>query len=251
MLSKSPERGHLWKTPGIRRWAVVAALAILGNGWAQTVRPPFVLEGVIVAARPEGSLTLIRLDGARRGRTLAVGELAAGFRLLEVFRDAALFESEGRVVRLELASESPKPGSAPRAPDPAPSGVEKPAPFVADPVADSIQRDELEWQRRRFNRADVNRRLVKELPVILSDTGLTPRVRDGEMEGLRVTRIPDGTLLSESGLLPGDTLVSLNGAPVRGLNSLMGLLSGLQSADEVRLVVERGGEPVRLLYEVR
>src|SRR3990172_942286 len=91
-------------------------------------------------------------------------------------------------------------------------------------------------------------RLEKEIPVILSETDLTPRVEDGEVRGLRVARLPDGTLLSESGLLPGDILVSINGEPLVGVDALWDLIARLVDQDEIRIVVRRRGEVLKLAY---
>ena len=52
------------------------------------------------------------------------------------------------------------------------------------------------------------------MPVILSETRLTASVERGEVRGLTLTRLPDGTLLSESGLKLGDVILSINGHEV-------------------------------------
>jgi type II secretory pathway component PulC len=77
---------------------------------------------------------------------------------------------------------------------------------------------------------------------------LTPRVEDGEVRGLRVARLPDGTLLSETGLLPGDILVSINGEPLVGVEALWDLIGRLVDQDEIRIVVRRRGEVLKLAY---
>jgi type II secretory pathway component PulC len=86
------------------------------------------------------------------------------------------------------------------------------------------------------------------MPVILRETNLTPRVEDGEIRGLSVSRLPDGTLLSECGLLPGDVLVSINGEPLVGVEALFGLIARLADQEEIRVVVRRRGEVLKLAY---
>ncbi len=75
-------------------------------------------------------------------------------------------------------------------------------------------------------------------------------MEDGEVTGLRVSRLPDGTLLAESGLLPGDVLISINGEPLRQVGSLWELLSRLLDKDEIRVVVRRKGEVLKLAYDI-
>ncbi|MGH9391496.1 MAG: hypothetical protein ACRD1Z_17970, partial [Vicinamibacteria bacterium] len=102
--------------------------------------------------------------------------------------------------------------------------------------------------RRSFPREVARARLEKEIPVILSETDIIPRVEDGEVRGLSVARLPDGTLLSESGLLPGDILVSINGEPLVGVDALWDLIARLVDQDEIRIVVRRRGEVLKLAY---
>ncbi len=104
--------------------------------------------------------------------------------------------------------------------------------------------------RRSFSRSEANQRFEKEIAVILSDTEVTPRVVEGEVQGLELLRLPDGTVLSQSGLLPGDVLRSINEQPLRGLDSLWRLLARFADDDELRVVVVRRGEVVRFAYNL-
>ena len=180
---------------------------------------PLVLLAACAATEP----------GAKRARALRIGDVFEGFVLHEVTRESALFGSVHGTVRITVGG-----------------GV---APSVA-PAAPSQVDPEYAWVRRSFSRAEANERLEKEIPVILSDTQLTPRVVEGEVRGLELLRLPDGTVLSQSGLLPGDVLRSINEEPLRGLDSLWRLLAQFADDDELRLVVERRGEVVRFAYNL-
>ncbi len=187
-----------------------------------------VLDGVIVAENPANSVALVRRAGSGRAHVLRVGQELQGYVLLEVAKGFVRLEGRDSELRLFLAGA------------PASSGTED-----EEPPAES---GESEWIRRAFPREVARRRLEKEIPVILSETDLTPRVEDGEVRGLSVARLPDGTLLSESGLLPGDLLVSINGQPLVGVEALWELLPRLVDQDEIRVVVRRRGEVLKLAY---
>lgn len=194
-------------------------------------RVGLVLDGVIVAANPADSIALVRRAGGRRARALRVGHKYSGYVLVEVTRDSALLEGIHGGVRLAIGESAPPTAT---------SVATEPERERAEP--------ELVWVRRSFSRAGANRRLEKEISVILSDTEVTPRVVEGEVRGLEILRLPDGTLLSQSGLLPGDVLRSINEQPLRGLDSLWRLLARFADDDELRVVVERRGEIVRFAY---
>lgn len=189
-----------------------------------------VLEGVIVARNPAHSVALLRRVGAERARAIRVGQSYGGRILVEVTTDFARLQTDDGSFELAWSDR----GSAYRASTRA--------------RAEMAVTSEPEWERRRYSRATDGVRLEKEIPVILSDTELTPRVEAGEIRGLELLRIPDGTLLSEAGLRPGDVLRSLNGQPLSGLESLWELLARFDGKSELRLIVERRGEVVRLAY---
>ena len=193
---------------------------------AEDERVELVLDGVIVAANPADSIALVRRAGGRRARALRVGHEYTGYVLVEVTRNTAFLEGPHGGVRIAIA------GSA-----------------AATALA-SEPEPELLWVRRSFSRSEANNRLEKEIAVILSDTEVTPRVVEGEVQGLELLRLPDGTVLSQSGLLPGDVLRSINEQPLRGLDSLWRLLARFADDDELRVVVVRRGEVVRFAYNL-
>jgi type II secretion system protein C len=186
------------------------------------------LDGVIVAANPADSVALVRRAGAPRAHALRIGQEIAGYVLLEVSTSTARLQSVDRELRLVL------PGAGASA---APARSETPRPGAEDG-----------WSRRAFSRAEARARLSKEIPVILSETDLATRIEDGEARGVAVNRLPEGTILSESGLLPGDVLVSINDEPLRDVDSLFQLLSRLLEEEEIRVLVRRRGEVLRLAY---
>ena len=187
------------------------------------------LEGVIVAGNPAHSLALVRRSEARRARTVRIGDEVYGWTLLEVSWDGALFQGAEGVVRLRL------------------SGAREPA--VATLTNQNRPPDD-DWERRPLSRELASERLQKEMPVLLAETGLAPLMRNGVLLGLRLSRLPDGTVLADSGLLPGDVLISVNEERLESVDGLMRILPALTEEDEMRLVVDRRGEIVKILYEL-
>jgi type II secretion system protein C len=186
------------------------------------------LDGVIVAANPADSVALVRRAGAPRAHALRIGQEISGYVLLEVSRDSARLQSSDGELRLFLPGADASPGQV---------NSETARPGAGDG-----------WSRRAFSRSEARARLSKEIPVILSETDLATRIEDGEARGVAVNRLPEGTILSESGLLPGDILMSINDEPLRDVDSLFQLLSRLLEEEEIRVLVRRRGEVLRLAY---
>jgi general secretion pathway protein C len=230
---------------------VAAALAIAGlvlgpasagavpaeaSGMTQA-EADLVLEGVIVATSPSDSVALVRRAGAPRARVLRIGQEMEGYLLVDVTTSSARFQGGEGGLELFLTGGRGEPG-----PPTASAKPDRASKSVSPSVEDG-------WIRRTIPRASAKERLSKEIPVILKETDVAPRVEDGEVTGLRVSRLPDGTLLAESGLLPGDVLISINGEPLRQVGSLWELLSRLLDKDEIRVVVRRKGEVLKLAYD--
>ena len=202
---------------------LLGALAVAQQEETAPVDYAPVLEGVIVTSNPARSIALLKRAGAKRARPFRVGQEFAGYLLLEVARDSALVENAAGQLRLVLA------------------GGEATIEYAAQDLS-------VPWIRRDFSKSTAAARLEKEMPVILSETRVTASVESGEVRGLTLTRLPDGTLLSESGLKLDDVILSINGEPLRGLDSLWELLARFKDEDELRLIVERRGAVVRLAY---
>lgn len=213
-----------------QRTIFVLALVLLGSKPAAPAQE-LQLKGVILADDPAHSVALVRGASAARARPLRVGDTYSGFVLQFVTRVGARFRNaKGEVLWLTLLEPA-----RPRGREPGSRSTTK------RPNGD-------DWIRRAYSRQADGPRLTREIPVILSDTEVTPRVEAGEIKGLEVLRIPDGTLLAESGLRAGDVVKSVNGHPVSGLDSLVDLLARFSGEPELRVVVERRGELLKLAY---
>lgn len=205
---------------------LLAALA------AATPAAPPDLEavGIIVGRRPEACVAILRAGG--RERVVGVGEPAFGGRVSAIVPGRVSLDFGGERVDVRLSGVA-------AAPTPAPAPAVAAAPH--DPTT-SV---------RDMERHEMERRLGQEVPRILSETTLVPVTESGQVAGFTLTRIPEGTLLTEAGLLAGDVITSINGIPIDSLTTLINLWPRLQSESDIRAVVLRNGQPVALNVHLR
>jgi type II secretion system protein C len=188
------------------------------------------LVGLVLAARPERSAAVLRAGD--RARAAAIGETAFGMRVLEVAPGRVAVERDGQRLELRLAL-APEPAqAAARSPQPATRAAEPPG-------------------ARALGRAEVEGRLSAEIPRILAETAVAPVYDEGQVVGLALTRMPEGTLLSDAGLRPGDVLLRINDVPIDGMATLIGLWPRLQGASDLHAVVLRNGQPLSLSLTLR
>jgi type II secretion system protein C len=205
--------------------SLLAAVAIASSP------PDLQVVGVVVARSAERSVAILRSAG--RTRVAGVGDSAFGGRLVAVATNGATLDFGGTTVdvRLTVGGASTPPPMRPASSVPAPEAP------VAPP--------------RAMEKKEVERRLGAEIPRILAETAVSPVMQDGQVTGLMLIRVPDGTLLSDAGLRAGDVLTEINDTKIDGMGTLIGLWPRLQNATDLRAVVLRNGQPVPLSITIK
>lgn len=200
--------------------------------------PDATVVGVVVSHRPELSSAIVVSEG--RARVIGIGDSVSGSRVLEITPAGVTVESDGRRLELRLrgavqsAAVTATPAVAFAGPD------EPPAPLAPEGPA-----------VRTLARAAVDARLRAEIPRILAETSLYPVTEEGRVVGFTLTRLPEGTLLTELGLQAGDVLLRINDVTVDSFPTLISLWSRLQNSPQVRADVLRGGQPVSLVVNIK
>ncbi len=240
--------------------ALAAALAggkSAGGHQSGTAEQPAIrLYGVV--RQGDGGVALLRFA---EGRPLAlrVGAVHRGFTVLRVLDGGVELKAPGgQVLEVGLPeslvpAEIGKPPAARETPVDTRPPIEVPAAFetAPDPPPGEVQTPPPPPAgERAFSRDDVRLRLQSELPRILSSAVVAPRVVGNEIVGLELVAFPTDTVLGETGLVPGDVLLEVNGREVRGAESLAVLVQRFQTASQVELLVDRDGEVFPIRYRI-
>jgi len=92
----------------------------------------------------------------------------------------------------------------------------------------------------------VANRIVAGEPIESGFLGVSGQGDDDGLPGVTVTEVTPGSAAETAGLVPGDRVLSLDGAPVIDINELAGLVVAKVPGDIVELEVIRNGEPTTL-----
>jgi type II secretion system protein C len=190
--------------------------------------------GMVRSPTPGRSVVILRCEG--RTRVVAVGETAFGARLTAIGPETVSLVRDGRAFELRLAAVP----AAPPAPRPAATAADSGRP-PEDPATPP----------REMDRRQVQVRLGEEMNRILAETAIAPVLEEGRVVGVQLTRVPEGSLLTDAGLRQGDVLTRINDTQIDGMASLIGLWPRLQGASDLRAVVLRAGQPVSLRVTLR
>ena len=218
-----------------------AAAAAASEATVET-RLPLTLHGVFVAQEAAESTAIV----ARKGRSeqvYRIGDQVPGNATLEavhldhvVLRRGSVRErlafpkSEERLATPSASSESA-----------AASGLDARALLAADgslAAAQPVRRDGEEQTPEQM--AQKYREKLKSDPgSALGELGLSP-VRGGESTGYRVDRLARSPYLRQTGLQPGDVILSINGRPVGNVDSDRLELDNVLAQGSARIEVQRG-----------
>jgi type II secretory pathway component PulC len=183
--------------------------------------------GIVLSPRPEASSAILRSGG--RTRVVGVGDSAFGGKVAAIAPGAITLIFDDQPTELRLSGEVATGALPPPRP-----------PAERDPAAGQV-----------MERREVERRLGAEVPRILAETTVMPVTDGGRPAGLVLTRLPDGTLLSDAGLRPGDVLTHINDIAIDSLATLIALYPRLQGESQIRAVVLRDGRPLNLSVTLR
>jgi general secretion pathway protein C len=100
------------------------------------------------------------------------------------------------------------------------------------------------------NRKDIQNSL-KDINKLMSEVRIRPHFKDGESDGLSVSRIKGGSVFSKLGLRNGDIVQKINGEPINSPDEVLALYEKLKSGSRVSLEVTRKGEPKTMNYRFR
>ena len=86
-------------------------------------------------------------------------------------------------------------------------------------------------------------------PQLLQQGSLIPRIVPGEDEiaGLRAGQILPGSFWDQMGLSEGDVIQEVNGAEIDSMMRWREFMDIAETAQEISLLLERGGRPIRFL----
>lgn len=181
-----------------------------------------VLVGTIAESDPEHGYAIIG-ENAASAKVYAVGAtIAGGTKLHSVYPDRAILDRGGRLEALMLPHKY-QGGVGPAA------GPAGPPPDVGSLLGSRLQ-------GLAIDKPGAITEVLRPQPVFAN----------GEQRGYRVYPGRDRQQFSKLGLMPGDLVTAVNGAPLDDPARGMDILQSMNSATDVTVTVERNGQPTQI-----
>lgn len=200
-----------------------------------------VLNGTIVSEDGHSSVAILRDDRNRENIILSIGDTISNFELVRVFENRIVLQKNNETFQLFLGR----------------SGiiktVKKEALIPYKEKVNEIKIETLETKKdsvvkKEYLRSYVVKRILDEWKMILQQIVFIPNIVDGRTKGFKMTKIPEGSFLSEMGIKSNDIILKLNNEELVDIFYLSTLIDKYKNDDRVEMTIERSGELVQYLY---
>lgn len=203
---------------------------------------PLALLGT--AASPDADLSWAAIDDLeeRKHKVVTAGSaVKPGVEVVRIERARVVLRNGGKLEELVLADDAPPgPRTARRRPAPAPTRTAAPR-ERAGSLADRVR--QVAESRFEVDREDVME-TVRNPAALFSEARILPRYEDGQMMGIQLNAIKQGSLFEEVGLADGDTIVEFNGQSLASPADSAAFLQQLMDGSNFEVLVQDpdGGE---------
>ena len=208
--------------------------------------PPLSLVGVIVSKDVSTSVAILKNEQTGQIQTLSIGEKILDLTLSQVLGNHIvltrgeetykIFLGRGRITRTQAPPQKKPVETPPPAPEKKP--VEQ-----RSPEGDVI--------RMEFNRAEIERRLEEELPLIMQEARFVPNMEEGRVSGFRITGLPEKSILSQVGIRRNDIVKKINDVELDSVEGMFDLYTKFKGESRFEVTIERSGKIIRILYILR
>ena len=197
----------------------------------------FELNGVILLSGGR-SIALIRRAGQRESEIYRKGDRLDNAEIVRIERDRVLLNDGRNTIVLPMyyrymaktANSSPAPAQ------------EK---VAAERFSDAKE------IKRVLSRSDVETKVFQKVTEILTQIAISPYMNNGQMEGLRLVRVPRDNIVYELGGRSGDILRRVNGHEINQVDQMYKLWENIKDDSFISVDLERNNQIFTYSFDIR
>jgi general secretion pathway protein C len=208
-----------------------------GKAGTGTSQKDLLLLGTAVGS-PRETFALIQKISSKDERVFRLGDEVFDIGpLVAVQKEMVEIDSGGTRIKIltptATAAETEKP-AAPAA-----------APAQSDALATQVGAGSYVINQRALNAA------LENIGQAMTDARLLPSVKDGKVEGFKVSEVKPNGIFGMVGVKNGDILLSMNDFPIDSPEKAIQALVSLKGQNRIRLNLIRDGQPTTFNYDIR
>lgn len=234
---------------------IAVAPAVVQEEELEATRLPLRLLGTAASSRPELSWAAVEDQDQRKEVVVKLGDPLAGqAKVVGIERRRIILDNRGQREELALeddAGEAPTPRSARARTMRRPNRPSRAAARPANNPAGEARVRRLAENRFQVNRKDVVELAGRNPAEIFSSARILPKYDGGQMVGIQLNNVKEGSLFQEIGIQDGDTITQFNGIQIDSPQGSAEVLRELTQAERFEVTVTSAdGKPRTLTYEV-
>ncbi|MFW6138269.1 MAG: type II secretion system protein N [Spirochaetota bacterium] len=200
------------------------------------------LNGIVL--RSEGnSVALIRRAGQRGSKAYSAGDELEGARIVRIKKHSVLLEEKGQMVELPMYYREMAKQNSP--------GQQTAQPQPQEPEGETADSGSSRQLRKVLSRSDVENRVFNRVNEILTRIAVAPYMVDGNMEGLRLVRVPRDSIVYDLGGRSGDIVKRVNRHPVNQVDQMYRLWENIKDDSMIHVDLERNNQMYTYQFEIR
>jgi type II secretion system protein C len=194
------------------------------------------LNGVIMLPKNK-SIALIRKAGQRDSIVYRIGDTIEQMEVVKIEQKAVVLRSQDKTVILPMYYRY----------------TAKTAESTEPPVREQAAA-EYEGSRRVqkvLSRSDVEDKVFSKVNEILTQIAISPYMKDGQMDGLRLVRVPQGNIVYELGGRSGDLVKRVNGHELNQIDQMYKLWENIKDDSKITVDLERNKQIYSFDFDIR
>lgn len=212
------------------------------------------LAGTMVSEDPAWSIAILHNPGTSKTEFAKVGDnLLSQAMVTSIGRNRVMISRQGRMECLRPESVRKAAAARPR-PTPVAQPIARPTARPQDQDLESLAESAV--RRTGSNAYDIDRAALDSVlsnPNALREQApsVAPYYKDGQAAGFRLSGVRSGSIFSSLGIRNGDVIQAVNGQTIDSPQRAMELYQRLRQTGTIEMVVERGGRPTTIRYNVQ
>ena len=211
------------------------------NGRTVVQDSPFLrryeLNGVIILPKNR-SIALIRKAGQRESTAYRIGDSIEQMEVVKIEQKAVHLSSGETTVILPMYYRFTEKKAARNEPAP-----------VREQAAQAYEG--ARRVQKVLSRSDVEDKVFSKVNEILTQIAISPYMKDGRMEGLRLIRVPQGNIVYELGGRSGDLVKRVNGRELNQIDQMYKLWESIKDDSRITVDLERNSQIYSFDFDIR
>ncbi len=179
-----------------------------------------------------------------------IGDAVEGAVVKQILREKIVITFNGKDETLSM--ENPGGKAVAKGPAPGPGGEVPPMPMPMPfpiPGISSAEESQGDTQRIALERSQIEE-AINDVNNLMKQAKIRPHFKDGQPDGLTLSRIQRDSIFSKLGLRSGDIITGVDGQKIQSVDDALKFYNSLKSSSNVSVEIKRRGKTEQIEYNI-